>query len=357
MGLNDLRPFLTLHGRTRQDADCLYMNWTCSGFSVRFTGRTLKAKLRAVGEKQPIPQDAPLEYPWVGVTVDGSSTLVNRFECTQEEAWYSLWESPDDGPHTIRLIKLTENARGKLGLLDLQTDGVLSAVPTENSLKIEFVGDSITCGFGNKATNRDALFNPAEENGWIAYAAITARELCAEFDCISVSGISVSAPEKPMFPMKPMNELYAYTDRLYDERMGYTPLAWDFLNHKKDLILINLGTNDVNPIRFYEDLEQADREETYFVQQYKDFLRKIRTLNGPDTKIVCTLGPMDYYLYDNIRTAVAEYRGETGDDRVYALKLIGVNLMTEGFGAVGHPSEKTHARLGHELALRLKEIL
>lgn len=357
MEQNNLLPLLTQHGRIRQDGDCLFMNWTCSGFSVRFTGRTLKAKLRALGEKQPFPEDSPVEYPWVGVTVDGGSTLVNRFVCTEGEAWYTLWESPDDGPHTVRLIKLTENARGKLGLLDLRTDGVLSAPPGEKRLQIEFIGDSITCGFGNEATDRDAPFDPAEENGWITYAAIAARELGAEFSCVSVSGISVSAPEKPMFSMKAMNELYAYTDRLYDDRIGCTLRKWDFSGHKKDLILLNLGTNDVNPIRFYKDLEQADREEAHFIRQYQAFIRQIRALNGPDAKIVCTLGPLDYYLFDNIRTAVAEYRGETGDDRVYARKLIGVNLMTEGFGAVGHPSAKTHERVGHELALRLKEIL
>jgi len=357
MKLDKLLPLLTLHGRTRQDGDCLYMNWTCSGFSVRFTGHTLKAKLRALGEKQHFPPDSPVEYPWAGVCVDGSDALSNRFVCQEGDNWYTLWDSPDGGCHTLRLIKLTENARGKLGLLELETDGVLSAVPEENRLQVEFVGDSITCGFGNEATDRDAPFDPAEENGWITYAAIAARELNAEFNCVSVSGISANAPEKPMMPMAPMSELYAYADRLYDDRVGNPPQPWDFSGHKKDLVVVNLGTNDVNPIRFYTDLNQADREEAHFIRQYKAFIRKIRELNGPDTRIVCALGPLDYYLFDNIRTAVAEYAAETGDDRVYTLKLIGVNLMTEGFGAVGHPSVKTHSRAGHELALRLRKIL
>ena len=50
MEQNNLLPLLTQHGRIRQDGDCLFMNWTCSGFSVRFTGRTLKAKLRALAQ-------------------------------------------------------------------------------------------------------------------------------------------------------------------------------------------------------------------------------------------------------------------------------------------------------------------
>ncbi len=354
MEIRNMLPQLTCHGRTRLDGDCLYMNWTCTGVSVQFTGKQLKARLRALGE---VSMEGPVEYPWVGVTVDGGETLVNRFECREEDAWYTLWECPDDLPHVVRLIKLTENARGKLGILELETDGTFLEAPRTSSRKIEFVGDSITCGFGNEAANRDDLFNPAEENGWITYAATAARELGAEFNCVSVSGISANAPEKPLFPMKPMRELYPYCDRLYDDRMEQEPAAWDFAGNRKDLVVVNLGTNDVNPVRFYTDLEQADREEAHFIRMYKEFIREIRSLNGPETKIVCVLGPMDFYLYDDIKTAVAEYRAESGDQQVWSLKIIGTNLMTEGFGAVGHPSAKTHQRAGRELAARLRQIL
>ena len=37
-------------------------------------------------------------------------------------------------------------------------------------------------------------------------------------------------------------------------------------------------------------------------------------------------------------------------------QLIGVNLITEGYGAVGHPSAKTHQRMGKELAERIRAI-
>ena len=37
--------------------------------------------------------------------------------------------------------------------------------------------------------------------------------------------------------------------------------------------------------------------------------------------------------------------------------FIGINLMSEGFGADGHPSMKTHVRIGAQLGEILKEIL
>ena len=36
---------------------------------------------------------------------------------------------------------------------------------------MEFIGDSITCGFGNEAPHRDSLFDTGEENGWDTWAA------------------------------------------------------------------------------------------------------------------------------------------------------------------------------------------
>ena len=83
----------------------------------------------------------------------------------------------------------------------------------------------------------------------------------------------------------------------------------------------------------------------------------MRRLNGPRAQIFCTLGPLEYYLYDNIKTVVEEYKRDTGDQRVKCFKLIGVNLETEGWGAISHPSMKTHLRLGRELAARLRPLL
>jgi lysophospholipase L1-like esterase len=154
-----------------------------------------------------------------------------------------------------------------------------------------------------------------------------------------------------------MDELYEYTDRLYDTLTGREPQRWDFAAHKTDIVIVNLGTNDVNPIRFYNELGKADEEERHFYERYTAFIKQLRRCNGPSALICCTLGPLDYYLYDVIRQAVTDYVNESGDERVRCFKLIGVNLMTEGFGAIGHPSALTHARIGNELAARLKDLI
>ena len=59
--------------------------------------------------------------------------------------------------------------------------------------------------------------------------------------------------------------------------------------------------------------------------------------------IVCALGSMDYYLYEHIAAAVGDYTAETGDENICVFKLVGINAMLEGYGAVGHPSRKLPA--------------
>ena len=356
------RPLVTPHGRVLDLADGSCFNWSCSGFTIRFTGSRLLARLVPAGEPSPVlPPAAPvIEYPHAGVSEDGK-TLARRFVC-QTAGWYTLFDGAM-GEHTLRLVKITENLRGKLLLSALSADGELLQAPPETGPVIEFVGDSITCGYGNEAPGRDAPFRPEEENGWMAFGPQAARELGVPFRCVSVSGIAVSAGRTGRFSLRcpQMEELYPYTDRLAEERHGGKAeqdlTGWRFQDHPARIVVVNLGTNDVNPIRFASSAAEAGEEEKWFFARYSAFIRLLRRLNGPESWICCILGPLDYYLYDQIEKAVALYRRETGDTRAAAFKLAGVNLLTEGFGADGHPSLKTHTRMGHELAEKLRPML
>lgn len=357
--MKELMNKLQLHGRTVWDEEkqALFCNWTCSGFTVRFTGTSLKARLTVMADQIPAMPGFPPNpdyYPHIGVVTDGE-TLENRQDILSD-GWYDLWQG-ENGEHTLRFVKVSENSRGKLGVLALECDGEILEMHAQKKPVLEIIGDSITCAFGSESANNSPEFLCNEENGWTSYGAVAARELGYEWRQICVSGISASQPEHPLFPMPGMNEIYHLTDQLYDERRGVAPAAFDFAANPADIVVLNLGTNDVNPIRFSQDFGQVEAMENWFQRRYKEFVADIRRLNGSDTWIVCALGSMDYYLYDRIRAAVAEYVQESGDEKVATFKFIGINMMTEGYGAMGHPSAKTQERMGHELAFRLKELV
>ncbi len=360
--LDQARGYIRFSGRTFTDLEksIEFFNWTCSGFEVRFTGKKLSAELISIPARVPMTQEELYDFPWIAVLIDGSEAFSQRFELAEGVNWYTLFESDTVETHTIRVLKLSENARGKTGLKGFETDGVLESLPAENSsLRLEFVGDSITCGYGNEADNKDAPFITGEENGWITYGALAARELGAQFSCISVSGISVAHAKRNKFPFPhpfpAMENLYRFTDRLYEQGDNNPGdgTQWDFEANPVNAVVLNLGTNDVNAIKM-ADPHEKDEEEDYFAQKYTSFIQTIRQLNGPETYILCTLGPLDYYLYNTIEKTVERYIGQSGDSRVGCYKFGGVNLFTEGFGAIGHPSEKTHRRMADELVCQLK---
>ena len=365
MKAKEALPLLCLHGRTLFDEEwqALFFNWTCTGFTACFRGTTLRARLAALGDEAPtFPGMPPLPsvFPYFGVVADGAEAPERCRVLTEPDAWVTLFEG-EAGEHRARLVKLSEASRGKLGLLELETDGELLPAPAERKPRIEIVGDSITCGLGNRTTNGGFNVAPDEEDGWMSYGAIAARELGCDWSIIAESGIEASRPEKPFFERHGMDEIYALTDELFDNYRGTAPVKWDFTALPNDVVVLNLGTNDGNTIRFYpmlgQSIDDVPRLEARFQDKYGRFLEDVRALNGPETLIVCALGTMDYALWDRISAAVEEYKAETGDEKVLLFKFVGINAMTEGVGAGGHPSVKTHVRMGHELAHLLRPYL
>lgn len=360
MRIKELMPLLQLHGRTVFDEEkqALFCNWSCSGFSVGLKGSWLKVRVTVMSDQQPGMPGRPFppaDWPCLAVVADGSAELENRMEL-HEDGWVEIYNG-EPGDHQLRIVKPNENARGKLGFVEVETDGELYRLPDVKRKRIEIVGDSITCGFGNEAPVNAFEFKSMEENGWNAYGPRAARELGYEFSVVAESGISAITPEHPLFPMHSMEDIYEYTDELYDKKTGRELQKWDFEKNHNDIVVINLGTNDSNPIRFYRQFEDLEKVENWFRERYYEFIKQVRKANGPDTFICCSLGSMDYYLYHCIRDDVARYKEETGDQKICCFEYVPINMMFEGYGAAGHPSAKTHERMGRELANYIRKYI
>ncbi len=366
--MNETINKICFFGRTIHDPKTggVFFNWTGSGFELVFEGRRLNANLAAID--MVFPPEGTL-WPWISVFVDDMETPARNIEINRHELTVTLVECETTQRHTVRVVKRSENDKGKVGLIALDMDGeLLACEPRRNKYRMELIGDSISCGFGNEARTRDDPFLTAEENGLRAYGAVAAKVLDAECHNISISGIPLCRPADPDFKLmlpgfpeldiriKAMEDYYEYTDRLHEEARGVTDgfARWDFSRFTPDAVVINLGTNDSYMLKAAAD---RAREERHFERRYLAFIRKVRELNGPHPVIACTLGAMDYFLYGNIVSAVEEYQSETGDDRIFCYKFGGIFPMTEGYGAGDHPSAKTHERMGEELGRVLKEWL
>ncbi len=339
----------------------LFINWTCSGLRFHFQGTCLLAELGALSSDEyenPFDKASPSRktWPYVAVFLDEQEEPVRYFEVNDSQKNYLLYSSDQEEAHTITIRKMSENQKGKLSINKFITDGLIeSAEDMKSKLKIEFIGDSITCGFGNLSNDRNRLFYSADENGWMSHAAIAARKLEAQFSIISCSGIALSKGIGNIsWGLPSMPELYPYTDRMIEEQQGTNSYTeWDFTGNKPDIIVLNLGTNDISLIEFNGELEAGIQR---FEEDYEQFLRLLREKNGAEPFIICALGSMDYYLYDNIEKVVQRFSKEKDDHRISCFKYGRIRL-TEGFGACAHPSLPTHLRMGEELAAYIKALL
>lgn len=351
---------VTFFGRTLFDRheNAIFFNWTGAGFELTFHGTKVAAVLD--GRTDFYPTEGT-NIPWLAVFMDGARTPSRIFDVPEGARSYTIFESPTPETHTIRVVKRSENSKGRVSIRSLSIAGDLLPTPARaRRPRLEFIGDSITCGFGNE-TDETGMFKTALENGFLAYGAVAAELLDAEYHSICISGIplcnsynenfTIKLPDFSDFkpPRRAMEDYYAYTDRFQQEASGVTSgfEEWDFKRFQPDAIVINLGTNDA----FRSKASGGDpEEERHFEKRYKEFLHLVRRLNGAGPVIVCTLGSMDYFLYDNILRAADAYRAETVDTRIFCYKFGGIFLWEEGIGALDHPSVKTHARMGKELA-------
>ena len=326
-----------------------YLSWSCSAVEFVFTGTEVTAEIWT---------DWVLDEPWKVIFQAYIAVFVNdepeprlRFPASEGTKQYPIYKS--DSPETvkIRIVKLSEAAFDKIGIAGISADGEIS--PTAPlPRRMEFIGDSITCGFGIEGKSGEENFRTETENPCINYAALTARRLEADFHLISWSSIGVYSSDcKDENAEKPndgwvMPMLYDHTDIGIESVLGIPEhIPWDFGSFVPDVIVVNLGTNDVS---FTKDIpERLDG----FKKAYTDFLKNIRTKN-PESVIVCTLGMMDNRLFPVIEAAVRDM----GDSRIHTLEF-DVQTAEDGFGSENHPNAVTHRRAAEKLTKKISDIM
>jgi lysophospholipase L1-like esterase len=342
-----------LLGRTFYDNEkgAAYFNWTCSGFEFQFTGTKVEAELVSSAEHIGDING----QGWVAVFINDGNEPVKRFAIDKIKGWYTLFETKKSGSYKVKVLKLTEAQTGRAGVTRLRIEGNLHNEQVEpKQHKIEFIGDSITCGYGNEAEKIEDSFRTYQENGWDAFAAKTARKLNSDFNCISSSGIGIYSSYTDVDKINDsllMPMIYNYTDKLYEQSTGKSSYTeWDFTKYSPDLIVINLGTNDGSYVRFDEGRKKI------FKKLYVDFLKQIREKNGVNPKILCTLGSIDTYLFDEIVAAVEEYKLQTGDVKIDTMNF-DIQIEADGIGGDWHPSTATHEKMSNKLYNKITEYM
>jgi lysophospholipase L1-like esterase len=247
----------------------------------------------------------------------------------------------------VRIVKRTEAEVGTATLHGFELDRGRTLVPPGKrpSRHLELIGDSITAGYGNEGPGPDCHWDAAFENADLAYGAVAARELDASVAVAAWSGKGLLRNFEARDPdtMAVLHERVIPTE----PRSARAPAL-----PNTAAVVVNLGTND-----FLAGIptEQA------FVAAYRALLAELRARH-PNALLVLALGPTlaDDYPHPRARstlrswlTAIRDGLHEDGDRAVELLEQW--IDPAEGLGCDSHPSVKTHARMGRELAELLRK--
>lgn len=260
--------------------------------------------------------------------------------------------SADSAKETkVKIIKLSEAANSIFGVKSFETDATELKPTAEKDLKIEFIGDSITCGYGVDDEVKENHFSTATEDATRAYAYKTAMNLDADYSLVSFSGHGIISGYSGDGKKQEAQIVPTFYEKVARNYSGSKIVEndWDFSRFTPDIIVINLGTNDNSYVK--KDKEK----EAEYTQGYVDFLKQIRAKN-PDAAILCTLGVMGAELFYPMKHAVDAYKKETGDTNIDSLSFE-VQNAADGYAADWHPTEKTHTKAADRLTLKINYML
>lgn len=333
-------------GRTLMRNGTLWLGYSLTGAEFDFDGTSLSAEITTDW----VNDEAWKEnfQPYMAVLVNGK--LSKRFAVSEGTAEYELYRSEKAEKVRIRLVKLSENAFSKVSVLSFSADGKLTATKPCSERRIEFVGDSITCGFGIEGRSVCDNFRTSTENPLINYASLTANELGAEYQLTSWTAIGVySNSVKDERVTEPddawtMPVIYDYTDKAVDGMLGNEPEKWDFSRFAPQLIVVNLGTNDKDFTRGIPERTAA------FENCYREFIAHIREKN-PQAHIICALGAMGRELLPQVENAVKSL----ADERITSLGF-DVQREEDGIGSEWHPSAVTHRKMADKLIAEIERL-
>jgi len=215
--------------------------------------------------------------------------------------------------YTLELLKITERITVAMewSLVEKQAATIFRGLeipddcyvvglpPSKAPRQINFVGDSITCGFGNLAKGTiEEIECTVPPKGWskfedfsISTAYLMAKAVEAELHTQCISQVGITRNGITLAKTTSYNMTH-YINRTLPTLPGHD---WDYTaNPVPDIAVINLGTNDYDVSSIFHEqpsFEVFEAKYTLFLNQYvSSFGGRLKALVvacGPMTKVQC----------------------------------------------------------------------
>jgi len=355
---------LLWRGRYLDHNNVRYFDYSASGFSFIMKGKKAEAVFLSDPENWSEENKAVLgifvlEEKDTGLQYIPEEPAI-RLTLHEKENRCILFESETEKTVCIHVMKFSEAAFAFAGLKELELDGSLEkqnkTKANDSQLKLEFIGDSITCGYGIEGLWEKDTFTTRQERPDKAYAFLTAKALKAEVQLCSWSGIGITSnyvdPESVKLPDVHwlMQANWPYTDKALSLRLGLEPEVWDSkARYEPDLVVINLGTNDLSWVRGIED------RRLNYIAALRQLIEAVHR-RSPGAAILCCLGIMGEDLNKSAAEAVKLFKKDFPAVKADFLPF-NQQLEEDGIGADWHPSPLTHKKTAELLTKKILDFL
>ncbi|WJS94769.1 GDSL-type esterase/lipase family protein [Flavobacterium johnsoniae] len=339
---NSSKTFL-YQGRVDQlQNDQVILIGTASSVAFNFTGNECSISLQSV--------DSYEHHNYVQLVLDGKYIGKIKVEKGAVQS-FPIKVASNKKEHRLEIYKNTEAQSGNI--LFAGTTAKLTSISFKKKKKIEFIGDSITCGAASDPS--DIPCDKGEymdhHNGYYAYGPTLSRAIGTDYLMSCVSGIGMyrnwndEHKDEAIMP-----DIY---QNLYLTKDASKP-KYNFA-FQPDIISIALGTNDFSGGDGKKERLPFNAEK--YVSNYINFIKMLYEHN-PNVQIVITNSPM----VGGERGVVFEeclnkVKNAFADDKTHKLiKIFKFKPMTPN-GCSGHPDVADHKVLADEYAPFLKKLL
>lgn len=323
----------TTSGRTLDTEEGIILITSAASVKTMVYGDTITVFLKSDNEQH--------QY----VAVELNEKYQGRYRVSKDTLKFTL-PKPDKA-NTLEIFKETEAANGGVIFSGIRAQKVEKPTGKKRA-KIEFIGDSITCGMGADTTEIDCdegeWFD--QHSAYMSYGPRVARQLDVDFEVNCVSGIGMyrnwNDDDQPVMP-----DVYPYLH--LDGNHGKRAII-----NKEDppqIVSIALGTNDYS-LGDGEKLRLPFSRDK-FREKYISFIESVFDIY-PETKVALISSPMT--------------GDEEGKELIEILKEIQkalANRPIEVFefekmevqGCTGHPSVEDHQQMAAQLLPFYKTLL
>ncbi|MBO4659808.1 MAG: lipase [Prevotella sp.] len=306
--------------------------WTYPGVQIRctFSGTSVKMKTNP-------------DCGYFMVEIDDRAP--RKVQSVKGDGITLLAKDLSEGEHALTLTYIIEGHGKKPTFYGLLLDDGcgLGERPVLPDRRIEFIGNSITCGYGIEGDGTEKTFLFSKQNFFYTYAAIAARNLGAQYQVCARSGIGLYRNYAGKIPDQIMPNVFPHT--FY----GTQGEQWDFSLFQPDVVCVNLGCNDTSVGKY--DMARL-------TEAFKAFTKTLRG-HYPQAKIVYLIGaiPVSKRLTDiqAAQDAAIADAASRGDHEVYRMDFT-PDDGSLGMGSQGHPSLRRQALMGEELTIFLRQL-